>query len=57
MIAKTTYYNKRACVLPVECNKYYSRTYFRTGQPYRGLGQWLLYQERKLKGANTNANY
>jgi len=37
-------------VLPVDTSKYSSRTYYRTGQPYTGLGQWLLYQERKLKG-------
>jgi hypothetical protein len=35
--------------LPVDKNKHSSRTYGVTGQPYVGLGQWLLYQERKLR--------
>ena len=40
-------------ILPVDEIKYSSYTYWRTGQPYQGIGEWLMYQERKLKGTQT----
>ena len=45
---------KQVTMLPVEHKKYSSRTYARTGQPYSGLGQWLLYQEYKLNRSDNN---
>lgn len=38
-------------VLPVYRQKHTSYTYWRTGQPWMGLGAWLTYQEDKLKKA------
>jgi len=35
-------------ILPVDEIKHSSYTYWRTGQPWMGLGPWLYYQERKF---------
>ena len=41
--------------LPVEVIRYPSYTYFKTGQPFVGLGAWLRYQERRIAEDRYNA--
>ncbi len=53
-VIKRTHFRLTPTTLPVEIQKYYSRTYVRTGQSFNGLGPWLLYQERNTRKDNAS---